>query len=58
MMLTFKDYVTVLIAFFSLIVLIVHRRSGKSSHPAKKLPVNPKSGTEGDVNKDRRPGGE
>lgn len=53
-MLTFKDYVTVLIAFFSLIVLIVHRRSGKSSQPAK----NPKSGTEGDVNKDRRPGGE
>ena len=57
-MLTSKD---VLVAFFALIVLIVltvQRRSGKSSHPATKPPDNLKSGTESDVNRDRRPGGE
>ena len=57
-MLTSKDFVAVLIALVILIVVIVQRHSGKSSrHATTPLPAL-KSGTESDVNKDRRPGGE
>jgi hypothetical protein len=61
-MLTSKDFVAVLVALVTLIVMIaVQRHGGKSSRPAT-TPLPAKSGTgsdvESDVNKDRHPGGE
>lgn len=56
-MLTFKDFVAVLIPLVILVIVIVQRHSGKSNRPATTpLPANLKSGTESDVNRDRRPG--
>ena len=59
-MLTSKDLVAaVLPALLALIVIIGQRRSGKSRRPVTTPPpANLKCGTESDVNKDRRPGGE
>lgn len=58
-MLTFTD-IAALITFVTLVVVAVRRHSNKSSRPATTPlpPANLKSGTESDVNKDRRPGGE
>ena len=55
-MLMSKDFIAVLVALVIFIVVIVQRHSGKSSRPI--TPAILKSGTENDVNKDRRPGGE
>jgi hypothetical protein len=58
-MLTSKDFIAVLVALVIFIVVIVQRHSGNLSRPvATPLPAILKSGTENDVNKDRRPGGE
>jgi len=55
-MLTSKDFVSVLIVLVILIIVIVQRHSGKSSRHATTPPPALKSGTESDVNKDRRLG--
>lgn len=58
-MLMSKDFIAVLVSLVIFIVVIVQRHSGKSSRPiTTPLLAILKSGTENDVNKDRRPGGE
>jgi hypothetical protein len=57
-MLTSKDLVALLALLLgTLIVAIVQRRSHKTNR-SNTPTVNPKYGTESDVNKDRLPGGE
>ncbi len=60
-MISSKDIVAFLVALVILIFVIVQRHSSKTNRSdlhAPPPPANVKSRTEGNFNKDRRPGGE